>query len=164
LAASTPAINEGCTRPLRLSHTSRRAPLQPVPKTQVPCIPYHPPDRTGVEVPERRARGPVNTARQDIHCVSLYSLYGLSQWITYTRRIQDIHCVSSYSVYGLSQWITYTRRIQDIHCVSSYSLYGLSQWITLPSADTVRGASCNSLCSRSSALSAYPHCPVRLNT
>ncbi len=48
LRASTPAINEGCTRSLRISHTSRRAPLQPVPKTQVPCTPYHPPNRTGV--------------------------------------------------------------------------------------------------------------------
>jgi chromosome segregation ATPase len=44
----TPAINEGCTRSLRISHTSRRAPLQPVPKTQVACTPYHPPSRTGV--------------------------------------------------------------------------------------------------------------------
>jgi hypothetical protein len=46
---STPAINEGCTRSLRTTHISRRAPLQPVPKTQeVPCTPYHPPYRTGV--------------------------------------------------------------------------------------------------------------------
>jgi hypothetical protein len=44
----TPATNEGRTRSLKLSHTSRRAPLQPVPKTQVPCTPYHPPNRTGV--------------------------------------------------------------------------------------------------------------------
>jgi hypothetical protein len=44
----TPAINEGCTRSLRISHTSRRAPLQPVSKTQVPCTPYRPPNRTGV--------------------------------------------------------------------------------------------------------------------
>ena len=44
----TPAINEGCTRSLRISHTSRRAPLQPVSNTQVPCTPYHPPNRTGV--------------------------------------------------------------------------------------------------------------------
>ena len=29
-AVHTPAINEGCTRSLRISHTSRRAPLQPV--------------------------------------------------------------------------------------------------------------------------------------
>jgi hypothetical protein len=44
----TPAINEGCARSLRISHTSRRALLQPVSKTQVPCTPYHPPTRTGV--------------------------------------------------------------------------------------------------------------------
>ena len=44
----TPAIHEGCTRSLRISHTSRRAPLQPVPKTQVPCTPYHPPNIAGV--------------------------------------------------------------------------------------------------------------------
>jgi hypothetical protein len=44
----TPAINEGRTRSLRISHTSRRAPLQPVPKTQVTCTPYHPPNITGV--------------------------------------------------------------------------------------------------------------------
>jgi hypothetical protein len=44
----TPAINEGCTRSLSISHTSRRAPLQPVPKAQVPCTPYHPLNRTGV--------------------------------------------------------------------------------------------------------------------
>jgi hypothetical protein len=44
----TPAINEGCTRSLRISHTSRRAPLQPVSKTQVPCTPYHPSDIAGV--------------------------------------------------------------------------------------------------------------------
>jgi hypothetical protein len=44
----TPAINEGCTRSLRISHTSRRAPLQPVSKTQVPCTPYHPPNTAGV--------------------------------------------------------------------------------------------------------------------
>ena len=44
----TPAINEGCTRSLRISHTSRRAPLQPVPKAQVPCTPYHPPNIAGV--------------------------------------------------------------------------------------------------------------------
>ena len=44
----TPAINEGCTRSLRISHTSSRAPLQPVPKTQVPCTPYPPPNLAGV--------------------------------------------------------------------------------------------------------------------
>jgi hypothetical protein len=44
----TPAINEGCTRSLRISHTSRRTSLQPVPKAQVPCTPYRPPNRTGV--------------------------------------------------------------------------------------------------------------------
>jgi hypothetical protein len=44
----TPAINEGCTRSLRISHTTRRAPLQPVPKTQVPCTPYRPPNIAGV--------------------------------------------------------------------------------------------------------------------
>ena len=44
----TPAINEGCTRSLRISHTSRRVPLQPVISSQVPCTPYHPPNRTGV--------------------------------------------------------------------------------------------------------------------
>ena len=44
----TPAINEGCTRSLRISHTSRRAPLQPAPKTQVPCTPCHPPNIAGV--------------------------------------------------------------------------------------------------------------------
>jgi hypothetical protein len=48
LVSHTPVINEGCTRSLRISHTSRRAPLQPVSKTQVPCTPYHPPSRTGV--------------------------------------------------------------------------------------------------------------------
>jgi hypothetical protein len=47
-AITTPAINEGCTRSLRISHTSRRTPLQPVPKAQVPCTPYRPPNRTGV--------------------------------------------------------------------------------------------------------------------
>ena len=44
--ATTPAINEGCTRSLRISHTNRRAPL---PKTLVPCTPYRPPNRTGVD-------------------------------------------------------------------------------------------------------------------
>jgi hypothetical protein len=44
----TPAINEGCTRSLRISHTSRRASLPTVSKTQVPCTPYRPPNRTGV--------------------------------------------------------------------------------------------------------------------
>jgi hypothetical protein len=44
----TPAINEGCTRSLRISNTSRQDPLQPVPKTQVPCTPYHPPNIAGV--------------------------------------------------------------------------------------------------------------------
>jgi hypothetical protein len=48
LVSHTPVINEGCTRSLRISHTSRRAPLQPVSKTQVPCTPYHPPDIAGV--------------------------------------------------------------------------------------------------------------------
>jgi hypothetical protein len=38
--SSTPAINEGCTRSLRISHTSRR--------DQVPCTPYHPPNIAGV--------------------------------------------------------------------------------------------------------------------
>ena len=44
----TPAINEGCARSVRISHTSRRAPLQPVILSQAPCTPYHPPNRTGV--------------------------------------------------------------------------------------------------------------------
>jgi hypothetical protein len=44
----TPAINAGCTRSLRISHTSRQAPLQPVPKAQVPCTPYRSPNITGV--------------------------------------------------------------------------------------------------------------------
>jgi hypothetical protein len=44
----TPAINDGCTRWLRISHASRRAPLQPVPKTQVPYTPYRPPTIAGV--------------------------------------------------------------------------------------------------------------------
>ena len=47
----TPAIKEGCARSLRISHTSRRAPLQPVSKTQVPCTPYRRPNRTGVYLP-----------------------------------------------------------------------------------------------------------------
>jgi hypothetical protein len=47
-APPTPAKNEGCTRSLRTSHTSRPAPLQPVSKTQVPCTPYHPPNVAGV--------------------------------------------------------------------------------------------------------------------
>ena len=46
----TLAINEGCTRSLRISHTSR-APLQPVTLSQVPCTPYHPPNIAGVAVP-----------------------------------------------------------------------------------------------------------------
>jgi hypothetical protein len=50
IATATPAINEGCTRSLRVSHTSRRAPLQPVPKAQVPCTPYHPPIIAGVVI------------------------------------------------------------------------------------------------------------------
>ena len=33
---------------VRISHTSRRAPLQPVSNTQVPCTPYHPPNIAGV--------------------------------------------------------------------------------------------------------------------
>ena len=48
LGLFTPAINEGCTRSLRISQNSRRAPLQPVSKTQVPCTPYHPPNIAGV--------------------------------------------------------------------------------------------------------------------
>jgi len=36
-------------RSLKISHTGRWAPLQPVPKTQVPCTPYRPPNRTGVK-------------------------------------------------------------------------------------------------------------------
>jgi hypothetical protein len=47
-ACPTPAVNEGCTRSLRISHTSRRAPLQHLLKTQVPCTPYHPPNIAGV--------------------------------------------------------------------------------------------------------------------
>jgi hypothetical protein len=43
-AYHTPAINECCTQSLRISHASRRAPLQPVSKTQDPCTPYHPPN------------------------------------------------------------------------------------------------------------------------
>ena len=49
------AINQGCTRPLRNSHTSRRAPLQPVIVSQVPCTPYHPPNIAGVRA-EKRVR------------------------------------------------------------------------------------------------------------
>jgi len=44
----TPATNEGRARSLRISHTSRRAPLQPVILSQVPCTPYHPPNIAGV--------------------------------------------------------------------------------------------------------------------
>jgi hypothetical protein len=45
---ATPAIHEGCTRSLRISHTGRRAPLQLASKTQVPCTPYRPPNIAGV--------------------------------------------------------------------------------------------------------------------
>jgi hypothetical protein len=48
---TTPAVNEGRSRSLRISHTSRRAPLKPVLSSQLPCTPYHPPNVTGVYSP-----------------------------------------------------------------------------------------------------------------
>jgi hypothetical protein len=60
---TTLAINQGCTRSLRISHTSGRALLQPVPKTQVLCTPYHPPNRTGVTRTKARRIEPAACCR-----------------------------------------------------------------------------------------------------
>ena len=53
---TTPAINEGCTRSLRISHSTvcTVSYQQPVSKTQVPCTPYHPPNIAGVSTCESK--------------------------------------------------------------------------------------------------------------
>jgi hypothetical protein len=73
---ATPAINEGCTRSLRISHTSRRAPLQPVSKTQVPCTPYHPPTIAGVD---QATRGDWRCVAIHHHCTHHIPVYHLRE-------------------------------------------------------------------------------------
>jgi hypothetical protein len=85
----TPAINEGCTRSLRISHTSRRAPLQPVPQTQVPCTPYHPPNIAGVCVSYREGRGSTRTPPCKIHYKHTHSKHTHTH--THTQRHRHTH-------------------------------------------------------------------------
>jgi hypothetical protein len=79
---STPAISEGRTQSLRISHTSRRAPLQPVSKPQLPCTPYHPPDIAGVVCSlyvyrSALARSPIRPSIRHVKCtVHIRCLYG----------------------------------------------------------------------------------------
>jgi hypothetical protein len=91
--ATTPVINEGCTRSLRISHTSRRAPLQPVPKAQVPCTPYHPPNIAGVI--RQRSPTPFSSQGDKVSSVeggkiSIYQSIYLSSmlWLTTPRHAE----------------------------------------------------------------------------
>jgi hypothetical protein len=86
---NTPAISEGCTRSLRINHASRRAPLQPVSKTQVPCTPYHPPNRTGVPMGRWLTAARSSRRRQLKRSSSPESLHESSGW--FEHRVHAVH-------------------------------------------------------------------------
>jgi hypothetical protein len=128
----TPAINEGRTRSLRISHTSRRAPLQPVSKTQVPCTPYHPPNIAGVATSDRYAvsyksyrEGCVCLATRPckMHtvCVSVGSVYAREKrksdqpgLVRHTKHMDD-YCRGLTAQSTLYIIYVRTRRLAEMH-------------------------------------------------
>jgi hypothetical protein len=105
ITRGTPAINEGCTRSLRSSHTSRWAPLQPVSKTQVPCTPYHPPTIAGVGMGRlSRSEGESNA-----HRVALSANMAAHQQHTHAL------LMSGYSVGHARTTLTQVRLKERVH-------------------------------------------------